>query len=265
LRVIKLGGNELDRPGLLVDLASAIRLLPDEVVVVHGGGAAVDDLQQRLGIVPRKIDGMRVTDDDSLQAVVMTLCGWINKRIVAALLGQGVDAVGLSGVDGAMLRVRKLVMGEAELGWVGEITDVRVDLLNMILAQGMTPVVASVSLGPDGQLFNVNADQAAAALAAALQAEALDFVSNVEGVVIEGTLVPTLDDVQSARFIDAGKIHGGMVPKVNAALEALSGGVSAVRIVDLQGLPDESAGTTLRLGPILNRQDPTRSESHDEG
>jgi acetylglutamate kinase len=256
VRVIKLGGNELDRPGFLSELASSLQDVPQEVVVVHGGGMAVDDLQQRLGIQPVKIEGMRVTDDDTLQAVVMALCGWINKRIVAELTGRGVDAVGLCGVDGALLRVRRLVTGEVDLGWVGEITDVRVELLNMLLAQGMTPVVAPVSLGPGAQLFNVNADQAAAAIAAALRAEAIDFVSNVQGVVVDGDVVETLDEVRAAELIGQGKIHGGMIPKVNAALEALSAGVSAARIVDLQGLADESAGTTLRLDTVQDRQDP---------
>lgn len=259
MRVIKLGGNEFDRPPFLSELGSTLRQLPQEVVVVHGGGMAVNELQQRLGIQPVKIDGMRVTNDESLQAVVMTLCGWINKRIVAELSGHGVDAVGLCGVDGAMLRVRKLVTGDVDLGWVGEITDVRVELLNVLLAQGMTPVVAPVSLGPDNRLFNVNADQAAAAIAAALRAEALDFVSNVEGIVVDGAVVPALDEVQSANLIGLGKIHGGMVPKVNAAVEALLGGVSAVRIVDLPGLADETAGTTLRLDPARDRQDLRRS------
>lgn len=264
MRVIKLGGNELDRPGFLADLASALLSMPHEVVVVHGGGKAVDDLQGRLGIQPAKIEGMRVTDDESIQAVVMALCGWINKRIVAELVGQGVDAVGLCGADGGLLRVRKLAVGDVDLGWVGKITDVRIELLNLLLSQGMTPVVAPVSLGPENRLFNVNADQAAAAIASALHAEALDFVSNVEGVVVDGRVVHALDEMQSARLIAGGKINGGMVPKVNAAIEALSGGVSAVRIVDLQGLPHELAGTTLRAGAAPVQQDFRTSETQDE-
>jgi acetylglutamate kinase len=246
VRVVKLGGNELDRPGFLTDLAAALLAMPQEVVVVHGGGKAVDVLQQRLGIQPVKVGGMRVTDDESLQAVVMTLCGWINKRIVAELVGRGVDAVGLCGVDGGLLRVRKLPNEDVDLGWVGEITDVRIDILHMLLSHATTPVVAPVSLGPDNRPYNVNADQAAAAIASALHAETLDFVSNVEGIVIDGRLVPAIDQERSARLMAEGKINGGMVPKVRAAIEAMAGGVPAVRIVDLAGLPHEMMGTTLR-------------------
>lgn len=264
VRVIKLGGNELDRPGFLGEIASAIRGFPQDVVVIHGGGQAVDALQQRLGVRPVKVDGMRITDDASLEAVVMALCGWVNKRIVAELVGHGVDAVGLSGVDGGLLRVRKLDARSVDLGWVGEITRVRIEVLNVLLAQGMTPVVAPVSLGPGNHLFNVNADQAASAIAAALRAEALDFVSNNEGVVIDDHLVPELDEAQAARFIIEGKINGGMVPKVNAALAALSGGVPEVRIVDIDGLPDPSAGTTLHVAPSQVQDIPLSSETHDE-
>lgn len=245
MRVIKLGGNELDRPGFLAELASVLKGMPQEVVVVHGGGKAVDAVQQRLGIEPVKIDGMRVTDDESLQAVVMSLCGWINKQIVAELVGQGMDAVGLCGVDGGMLRVRKLRRDGADLGWVGQITHVRTDVLDNLLSQGSTPVVAPVSIGSDNRLYNVNADQAAAAIASAMHAEAIDFVSNVEGIVIDGRLVPRIGQAGVAGLIAGGKINGGMVPKVKAAAEALSGGVPAVRIVDLAGLPQEELGTTL--------------------
>lgn len=263
MRVIKVGGNELARVGFLAELAEALTAMPQDAVIVHGGGKAVDGLQQRLGIQPVKINGMRVTDDESLEAVVMALCGWVNKRIVAELVGFGVDAVGLCGVDGGVLRVRKLGDDNPDLGWVGEITDVRTELLRLLLSQGMTPVVAPISLGPASRLFNVNADQAAAAIASALRAEALDFVSNVDGVVIDGDRLSDLDATESARLITDGKINGGMIPKVNAALAALGDGVTAVRIVDLRGLPLETAGTTLRAAPVQTGQRPTRAESQD--
>ncbi len=262
MRVVKLGGNELDRPGFLAELASALKAMPQAVVVVHGGGKAVDAIQMRLGIEPLKIDGMRVTDDETIQAVVMSLCGWINKRIVAELVGHGVDAAGLCGVDGGMLRVRKLHGEGADLGWVGQITHVRIEVLNILLSQGLTPVVAPISIGPDNRLYNVNADQAAAAIASAMHAEALDFVSNVNGIVVDGRLLPRIDQERSARLIAEGKINGGMVPKVNAAVEALSGGVPAVRIVDLAGLPQETLGTTLCMDADAIGQSPS-SEAQD--
>lgn len=264
MRVIKLGGNELDRPGFLGELASAIIAAQQEVVVVHGGGQAVDALQKRLGVEPMKIAGMRITDNESLEAVIMALCGLVNKRIVAQLVGHGVDAVGLSGVDGRLLRVRKLDAEGVDLGWVGHITDVRIEVLNVLLSQGMVPVVAPVSIGPENHLFNVNADQAASAIASAMEADALDFVSNVEGVVIDDRLVPGLDETLAARLIAEGKVNGGMVPKVNAALVALSGGVTEVRIVDLHGLADPAAGTTFRVSSSHDQDDPLSSEAPGE-
>jgi acetylglutamate kinase len=139
-----------------------------------------------------------------------------------------------------------------------------VDVLNILLYQGITPVVASVSIGPENRLYNVNADLAAAAIASGMHAEALDFVSNVDGIVVDGRRIPTIDPQGSARLIAEGKINGGMVPKVNAAIEALSGGVLAVRIVDLAGLPQETMGTTLCVDASGIGQDPS-SEARDEG
>jgi acetylglutamate kinase len=260
MRVIKLGGNELDRPGFLSQLAEALAALPQEVIVVHGGGRAVDSFQERLGIQPVKVNGMRVTDDESLQVVVMTLCGWINKQIVAELVGHGIDAVGVCGIDAGLLRARKLRAEGVDLGWVGEITDVRVEILHLLLSQGVTPVVAPISIGPDHKPYNVNADQAAGAIATAMHAEALDFVSNVHGITVDGEVVRALDQAQSVRLIADGKINGGMVPKVNAALEALAAGVEAVRVVDLAGLPEAGLGTTMRLD--LEQRLP---EAQDEG
>jgi acetylglutamate kinase len=245
VRVVKLGGNELDRPGFLAELASALEAMPQEVVVVHGGGKAVDALQQRLGIESVKVAGMRVTDDESIQAAVMSLCGWVNKLIVAELVGHGIDAVGLCGVDAGMIQVEKLRGEGADLGWVGRITHVRVEVLSNLLSQGLIPIVAPISIGPEHRLYNVNADQVAAGIASAMHAEALDFVSNVSGILVEGHLLKKIDQTRSARLIAEGKINGGMLPKVSAALEALSGGVTAVRIVDMAGLPQADLGTTL--------------------
>lgn len=265
MRVIKLGGNELDRPGFLTELASGLRRLAEGVVVVHGGGVAVDALQHRLGARPTKVEGMRITDDDSLEAVVMALCGSINKQIVAELVAHGIDAVGLSGVDGGLLRVRKLDAGVVDLGWVGQITEVRVQVLELLLQEGITPVVAPVSLGPGNHLFNVNADQAAAAIAAGLRAESLDFVSNVDGVAVDGRLLPALDDAQATRLIADGKINGGMVPKVKAAIQALVDGVPAVRIVSLVGLSQAGAGTILRLDDAHIQSISHSTENRNEG
>jgi len=265
MRLIKLGGNELDRPGFLDELARALAAMQEEVVVVHGGGQTVDRLQEKLGVRPTKIDGVRVTDTASLEAVVMALCGAVNKRIVAALVNHGIDAVGLSGVDGGLLRVRKLEKEGLDLGWVGEITDVRTEVLNVLLSQGITPVVAPVSLGPEGQMFNVNADQAASAIASALRPRSLDFVTNVAGVKLEEKLIRTLGSAEAERLVAQGKINGGMLPKVQAALDALVAGVPAVRIVDLPGLADAGAGTTLTTDSLPARLQGGLPEAGHEG
>ncbi len=179
---------------------------------------------------------MRVTDDESLKVAEMVLSGLVNKRLVARLVAADVPAVGLSGVDWGLIRVEKMTHPAGDLGWVGRIVEVYPGGLQTLIEQGVVPVVSPISLGLDGRTYNVNADHAALAVAVALQAEALVFVSNVPGVLIEGQLAPrlTVDEVEP--LIEEGKIHGGMVPKVRSALEAVAGGVQEVRITDLDGL-----------------------------
>jgi acetylglutamate kinase len=244
-RVTKIGGNELDTPGFLEALARDLALRQRAgrpSVVVHGGGRDIAALQTQLGIEPVKVDGLRVTDVASLDVAEMVLSGRANKRIVRALLAAGLDAVGLSGVDGRLLTARKKAHPTADLGLVGEVTAVRGHLLLRLLADNLTPVISPISLGDDGQTYNVNADEAAAAIAAALGAATLDFVSNVPGVLAGGILVPHLSPAAAEALIADGVISGGMIPKVRAALDALARGVPQVRIVDLAGLR-EGGGT----------------------
>jgi acetylglutamate kinase len=167
----------------------------------------------------------------------MVLSGSTNKMLVAALMAAGVTAVGLSGVDGGLLRcVKKQVAGDG-LGLVGTVVGVNAALLQQLAAQGVVPVVSPISLGIDGQIYNVNADEAASAIAAALGAGLLSFVSNVPGVLDgAGQPLPVLSAATTEQLIAAGVIHGGMVPKVRAALAGLQQGVARARIVDLQGL-----------------------------
>ncbi len=244
-RVIKMGGNELDTPGFLEALARDLAMPRHPgrpPVIVHGGGKEIAALQTRLGIEPVKVDGLRVTDAASLDVAEMVLSGRANKQIVRALLAGGLDAVGLSGVDGRLLTARKKQHPTADLGLVGEITAVRLPLLQHLLQMGIIPVISPISLGEDGQSYNVNADEAAAAIAAALAADTLDFVSNVPGVLAGGRLLPHLTPETTEALIADGTIAGGMIPKVRAALDALACGVARVRIVDLGGLR-ESGGT----------------------
>ncbi len=243
MRVIKLGGAAIEGEAEVQILASALLAIEEQVALVHGGGRMVDALQRRLGLRATKIAGMRRTDEATLPAVLMALCGTVSSRLVAALIAGGVDAVGLSGVDGGLFRCRPLTIPEGDLGLVGEIVQVRTDLLRSLLAQGIVPVVAPVSLGMDGQIYNVNADQAASALAHGLCARQLDLVSDVPGVLSGDRALSTLSASETERMMRTGEIGGGMIPKVAAALAALERGVSSVRIVDLAGLSG-AGGTT---------------------
>lgn len=250
-RVIKIGGNEMNTPGFLEALAEQIARLAaagEPLVVVHGGGQEIAALQSRLGIEPIKVDGLRVTDSESLAVAQMVLSGHTNKAIVKALLAAGVDAVGLSGIDGGLLRCRKKHHPAADLGLVGEITAVRAELLLAFAAPRIVPVISPISLGEDGQTYNVNADEAAGAIAQALAAQMLDFVSNVPGVLQEDELLPCLTQAQADALIAGGVITGGMIPKVRTALDALARGVDQVRIVNLPGL--SAGGGTVFVGDL---------------
>jgi len=246
MRVIKIGGNELDKADFMPTFANVLHDMAEPTVVVHGGGKAVDELQQRLGQETVKIQGMRRTDADTLRTALMVLCGLVGKQLAAALLNAGVDAVSVCGVDGGLLRVQKLEIPEGDLAFVGEIVSVRDNLLKKWLDQGITPVVAPISLGMDGQIYNVNADQAASAIAVSIQADYIDFVSNVPGVLVDQNILTSLTQNEAGEMITSGAISGGMVPKVQAALEVLEKGIPNVRIVDLTGF-QQGGGTTFTL------------------
>lgn len=242
MHVLKIGGNELNQPGFLEGLAQAVAQSGRPTVIVHGGGQAIADLQVRLGLRTVKVDGLRVTDAESLSVAQMVLSGQANKQIVAALLAAGVDAIGLSGVDGGLLRCRKKLHPTADLGYVGEIVEVRTEIIDQLTRSGMTAVISPISLGLDGQIYNINADEAASAVALALKADLLDFISNVPGVLQEDQVLSTLTPAQTERLIADGTIHDGMVPKVRAALDAIGKGIPQARIVNLIGLA-QSGGT----------------------
>jgi acetylglutamate kinase len=236
MHVYKIGGNELDSPEFLAALAQTVSASPEPVTIVHGGGKAIADLQAKLGLETVKVDGLRVTDAQSLAAAQMVLSGQANKLIVTALLAAGVDAVGLSGVDGGLLRCQKKTHPTADLGFVGEIVEVRADLVNMLAAQGMTAVLSPISLGLDGQTYNVNADEAASAVALALNAKVLHFISNVPGVIYKNGVLAELTPAQTEELITHQVIRDGMVPKVRAALHAIQLGVPQARIGNLAGM-----------------------------
>ena len=249
VRVVKIGGNELDRPEWVAACAKALST-NGPTVIVHGGGQAVSALSRRLGLPVEKKDGLRITTPEIAQVVEMVLGGPMNRLIVTALRAAGLDAIGLSGVDGGLLTAQPLQNGTA-LGDVGEIVDVRASLLQSLLLAGLTPVVAPVapSLAAPSRPLNVNADQAAAAIAAALNAQELFFVSDVPGVTVEGVTQPTLAAAEIETMIEGGVATGGMAAKLRAAAHAVGAGVRAVRIGDLDMFEHTTAGTRLLAAP----------------
>jgi acetylglutamate kinase len=238
--VLKVGGNEVDDPAWVARFAASAAERGGRLVVVHGGGKEVTALQRLLGAEPEWRDGLRVTTAEAMRAVAMVLSGLVNKRLASALLTAGVDAVGISGEDGGLLRARLAAGGS--MGRTGEIVAVRADLLHVFLGQGLLPVLSPVSRGPDGMALNVNADDAAAAVAAALGAAELLFVSNVAGVLEGGAVLEGVEAGEVEALIAGGTANGGMAPKLRAAARAASA-VGRVRIGGLEMLKNETAGT----------------------
>lgn len=233
--VLKVGGNEIDDAQFLTGFARAVAGMTDTPVIVHGGGKEIAELQLKFGLTPRFVEGLRVTDDASLAIAEMVLSGRVNKRIVAALLRAGVDAIGLSGIDRGVVRVEKMQHPAGDLGRVGKVIGVRGEVLRDFTARKIVPVVSPISLGDDGA-YNVNADSIACAIAAALNADAVVFVTNVAGVLQEDRVIPSLTAREAEALIKSHVIFGGMIPKVRAALDTLAGGVHAARITNLDGL-----------------------------
>ena len=244
VRVVKLGGTQLQRPDWLAACAKALRAL-EPVVVVHGGGEAVSALSRRLGLPVEKHDGLRVTTPETAEVVEMVLAGPANRLVVTAARAAGLDAIGLSGVDGGLLTARPAPPGGG-LGHVGEVVDVRASLLHSLLLAGLTPVIAPMAPGTEGGLpFNVNADAAAAAIAGALRAAELLLVSDVAGVTVDGVVQPSLAAGDVETLIELGAATDGMAAKLRAAAAALDLGARAVRIGDLHLLAHPSAGTRI--------------------
>ena len=227
--VIKIGGgDELDLP----DLCGQINRLRNDhpVVIVHGGGRALSAELERSGARTRFVDGLRYTDDRVLEAAVKVFCGTVGKEIVRALARSGVAAAGISGIDGGLIRVIPEPSGR--LGRVGQVAGVETGLVDALLAAGITPVVAPLALDAGGQVFNVNADSIAGAVARALGAEALVFVSNVPGVLDRnGRTVELVTPQIAGELQRSGAVDGGMIPKLQSALELLDH-VGSVHIVD---------------------------------
>jgi len=245
--VLKIGGNQLDDPGFILSLANAIATLihhrkAEPPVIVHGGGKLISTLQERLGIQPQTIGGLRVTTPDVLQIVMMVLIGQVNPMLVTALQNAGVQAEGFNGADRDLLRAQPLTHPDGDLGRVGTIIQVNADVIRATIARGVVPVIAPVSISLDSArdpgFFNVNADQGAGAVAAAIGAERVTFVTNVPGVMADGHVIDRLTQADARELIRLGVASGGMAVKIEAAFTALEAGVAGARITDLAGLLD---------------------------
>jgi acetylglutamate kinase len=246
-RVIKIGGRPQSDPRLAVAIASGWNGGEGQLVLVHGGGDEVTTLQAALGETSTFIDGRRVTSARDIDLVRMALSGSANKRLVALLVGNGIDAVGLSGEDAALIGASPVDV--QKLGYVGIPKSVNVAFLRHLLSGGYLPVISPVSRDgsamPGGAL-NVNGDDAAAAIAVAMRAVELLLVADVAGVMCDGKVIPELTAGEARQLIADGTALGGMRAKLEAGLRAIDGGVPRVRISDLAAINDSDRGTTLR-------------------
>lgn len=255
--VIKCGGSTMDQlPDTFFQAIAKLQAEGKPIVIVHGGGPAINGMLDRVQNTPQFVDGLRVTCEDTLRIVEMVLCGSINKALVRRLTAAGAKAWGVSGIDGQTLIAEKT---SKPLGWVGEVKKADTSIPLAILSQGYVPVIAPLSVSADGaESFNVNADVAAGVIAAALSAEKLVMVTDVPGILRpqpDGgkSLVQETSAEEIGQMIEEGIITGGMIPKVQSALDALGQGVD--QVVICRGTADdllavcagEAAGTTVRM------------------
>jgi acetylglutamate kinase len=241
--VIKYGGNAMTEPALQAAFAQDVvmlQLVGIRPVIVHGGGPQIEAALKRLGLQGAFIQGMRVTDAPTMQAVEWVLSGEVQQQIVGLINQAGGKAVGLSGRDGGLLQAQKLAMPDAahpgafiDLGQVGDIVSVDIAIVCRLQDAGCIPVISPVGVGTNNESYNINADVVAARMATALQAEKLLMLTNISGVLDgAGQLITRLSAAQIDAMVADGTISGGMIPKISGALEAAKAGVQAVHIVD---------------------------------
>ena len=274
--VIKYGGNamvdeELKR-GFARDVV-LMKLVGMNPVVVHGGGPQIGSLLERIGKKSEFVDGLRVTDSETIDVVEMVLGGLVNKSIVALINAQGGRAVGLSGKDGGMIQARKLLIRQGQsdddgevvdIGQVGEIEQINPAVVDTLDQANFIPVIAPIGAGADGKAYNINADTVAGSLAVTLKAEKLILLTNTPGVLdSDDQLLELLSETEAQNLIEQGVINGGMLPKVQCALEAVAGGVRTATISDgrvphatlLETVTDRGVGT--QIGESRNVQSST--------
>jgi len=231
--VIKFGGAVMVEEHLKHTFAKDVTMLKKlgiNIVVVHGGGKEITKIAEAFGIETKFINGLRYTDEKMLEAVLMGLCS-LNKEVSGLITKNSGNAIGLCGTDAGLIKAKK-IQSEVDLGFVGEVTSVNTSLLELLMKNEMIPVIAPIGMGERGELYNINADSVASAIAVALKAEKLVYLSDIEGVMVDGARVPSLNKSQSNALIAEGKIYGGMIPKVQSAFEAIESGVKKVHFID---------------------------------
>ena len=256
--VVKYGGNAMINEDLKQQVMEDITLLwliGVKVVLVHGGGPEISDMMKKLGKQPEFVDGLRVTDKETVEIAQMVLAGKVNKSLANLLQSKGGHAVGLCGIDGGLIEAK---IKDKRLGFVGEITKVRPQPITDLLEKNYIPVVSTVASDRRGNVYNVNADTAAAYIAGALNAERLIMMTDIAGILRDKddptTLIPEITIEEAAKLYDEGVISGGMIPKVDCCIEAIHKGVKNVIIMDgrvphsilMELLTDEGAGTMVK-------------------
>ena len=264
--VIKYGGNAMINEQLKEQVMEDIALLwliGVKVVLVHGGGPEISDLMDRLGKKPEFVGGLRVTDKETVDIVQMVLAGKVNKTLVNLLEMKGGKAMGISGMDGRLIEAK---IKDERLGYVGKITNINIDPVMDLLEKGYIPVVSTIGCDMQGNVYNVNADTAAARIAGAIGAESLLSMTDISGILRDredpSSLIPLIDIADAHRLMGEGVISGGMIPKVLCCIDAIEHGVKKVTIMDgrvphavlLETLTDEGAGTMVVKTKTSRRQ-----------
>ncbi len=263
--VVKYGGSAMVDEELKVSVirdVALLKLIGLKPIIVHGGGKEISKWVRLKGKEPEFINGLRVTDEETMEVAEMVL-NKVNKDLVSMMEGHGVKAVGICGKDGSMMKTKKKMSAGQDIGFVGEVTEVDSNLLDVLLDNDYVPVIAPIGIGDNHQSYNINADDAACAIATAIKAEKLVFLTDIEGVFIDPTdkktLISEMDLPQAKSYIENGVVGGGMLPKLNNCIEAIENGVARVHILDgrlqhcllLELFTTKGIGTAILKEPIF--------------
>jgi len=255
--VIKYGGNAMIDENLKQQVMEDIillQLIGVKTVLVHGGGPEITSMMQKLGKETQFVDGLRVTDKESASIAQMVLSGKVNKELVNLLQAKGGRAIGISGVDGGLIQA---VTKDERIGFVGKITDVNIEPVTTLLEHGYIPVVSTIGCDKQGNIYNINADTVASAIAAELKAERLFELTDIEGILLDKndhtSTIPRMTVSEAKKLLSSGVISGGMIPKIKGCIEAVENGVKTVTVIDgrvphsilMEMLTDEGAGSMI--------------------